>query len=93
MALTMDTLVEELETTVNAYINISRMRISKNEDGTASISGVLHFYSSELARLENKRPFESMKFTTDFTIGGDCPYVQIYTYLKTLDKFSAAVDA
>lgn len=91
MALLMNVEVDNMGISVDAYINIKTMTINKRNE-VAKISGLASYYASEDIRLANGPSFRSEKFNFEFVVGGDCPYVQIYNYLKTLDKFSTATD-
>lgn len=91
MALSMITAIDNAGIEVNAYINILSMCITKRH-GTPKISGIVNYYASEALRLANGPTFKSEKFNFDYVVGGDCPFVQIYAYLKTLDEFNTATD-
>lgn len=91
MALTMTEEVRVTATNVESYINIDSITINKR-GGNTTVSCIVRHYASEGIRLADGQSFDTGKYRTDYVVGGDCPYVQIYTYLKSLNKFSTATD-
>ena len=91
MALSMDVAIEDVSISVDAYVNIDQMVINKRGNNP-SISGIISYFASEAISRSGGRAFKSEKFECVYGIGGDCPFIQVYTYLKSMDKFSSATN-